>query len=310
MDTDSERTPENTSSSRRTLLQLILFSAGESRLRAGWRLLLQVVLLILLVFGLEFILGYYLIPRSAVLQDNSFFLSQLILLISVTFSVLFARTVFDGRSFRSLGLTGKRAGVELGLGFLIGGSVMGLIFLIAWSLGWLRIQGFAWEANSLGSTALETGLFLIVFLAVSWQEELLFRGYWLQNLEEGLNLIWAVGITSLFFAVAHWGNPLFSLRPLAGLLLGSLLLSAGYLVTRRLWMPVGIHLGWNFLGGVVLGFPVGGLQIPSLIKHSPVGPDWLMGGSFGPEGGLLLLPGLAVGFFMIWAYSVYADPGE
>ncbi|MDZ7843584.1 MAG: type II CAAX endopeptidase family protein [Anaerolineales bacterium] len=307
---DPSASPEETETQpRRTLPTAVLFSASENRLRAGWRLLVQAVLLVILLFGLQFILDYFLTPRVGFLEKGLFLTTQVLLLISVTVSVFFARVFLDQRSVGSLGLALDWQTLrEYLLGVGISGLVMGLIFLLEWSFGWLKFQSFAWEARSVDAVLLDGLVFLLIFLSVSWQEELLFRGYWLQNLEDGLNILWAVGISSLFFAFAHWGNPQFALVPLIGLFLSSLLLTYGYLATRRLWLPIGLHFGWNFFGGLVFGFPVGGLTVPAVINHSLSGPEWLTGGGFGPESGVILLPALALGFFLIWAYQIYSSP--
>ena len=290
----------------RNVLKVVFLSGGENRLRAGWRLLLQVVLLILLLFGLQFALDYYLLDSGRLSPNVSFFSSQALTLVAITLSVFFARVILDQRSLASLGLTlGKKTWLELGLGMLIAGLVMGVVFLVEWSLGWLKVEGAAWSARPLSAVAVDVLVYLAAFLGVGWGEELLFRGYWLQNLEEGLNLPWAVGLSSLLFAAAHWANPRFSMLPLAGLLLSSLLLVFGYLVTRRLWLPIGLHIGWNMFQGVIFGFPVGGMSIPPLIEQTVTGPALWTGGEFGPDGGLIILPALALGGFLIWAYQVY-----
>ena len=283
------------------------FSPGSSVLRSGWRLLIQLVLLIMLLYGLRYIVGYFLAPRVVWIGENQFFTTQLSMLIAVTFSVFFSRVVFDQRSISSLGLElSKNTWFELAFGLLVGGAVMGLIFLMEWSFGWLEFTGFAWESRPTGSLLVEGGIFLLVFGSVAWQEELLFRGYWLQNLREGLNLVWAVGITSVLFAVAHWGNPQFSLLPLVGLFLAGLLIAFSYVVSGRLWMPIGVHLGWNLIGGLVFGFPVSGLQVPSLVELEMTGPEIWTGGAFGPEAGLVLVPGLLLGVFLLWSYRAYS----
>jgi hypothetical protein len=304
-ETPAAEQPDHTD--RQPFYQLAFFSPGSRRLRSGWRLLIQLVLMIILLYGLRFAVGYFLVPRAAWLRDNQFFITQFSMLIAVTFSVFFSRVVLDQRSIGSLGLElSRKTWLQLAFGLAVGGAVMGLIFLMEWAFGWLEFSGFAWRTRPAGSLLLEGGIFLLIFGAVAWQEELLFRGYWLQNLEEGLNLVWAVVITSALFAAAHWGNPQFSVLPLVGLFLAGVLIAFSYLVSGGLWMPIGLHLGWNLFGGLVLGFPVGGLQVPSLVQHELTGPALWTGGSFGPEAGLVLVPALLLGGFLLWAYRAYS----
>jgi hypothetical protein len=61
-------------------------------------------------------------------------------------------------------------------------------------------------------------------------------------------------------------------------------LGVAYLVTRWLWLPIGMHFAWNLIEGTLLGFPVSGMSRPSLLSIAQGGPEFWTGGSFGPEG--------------------------
>ena len=132
---------------------------------------------------------------------------------------------------------------------------------------------------------------------------MLSRGYQLQNLEEGSNTFWAVVITSIAFGAAHLLNPNASWISMVGISLAGFYLAFGYLRTRQLWLPIGMHFGWNFFLGPVFGFPVSGLDFFHLIRVEVTGPDLATGGAFGPEAGLVVLPGLALGALLVWLYT-------
>jgi hypothetical protein len=70
-----------------------------------------------------------------------------------------------------------------------------------------------------------------------------------------------------------------------------------------LWLPIGLHLGWNFFEGNIFGFPVSGLDTFRLIRHSINGPTWLTGGPFGPEAGLIILPAMALGIWLMIIFT-------
>jgi hypothetical protein len=127
----------------------------------------------------------------------------------------------------------------------------------------------------------------------------------MQNLSEGLNLLWGALLSSVFFAFAHLRNPYFSGMAVLGLVLAGLFLAYSYLRTRQLWLPIGLHIGWNFFEGVVFGFPVSGLTdvMPMLVLQRAAGPEIITGGGFGPEAGLILLPALALGVIIIQWYT-------
>ncbi len=291
------------------MLRRIFLTPEQGRLRAGFRLLGQLILM-----GVFFLLiSGCLLLLLPITQINTFspwlLLSQVSSVLAVTASVYIARRWLDRKTFSSLGLRWNRAALQdMVVGFLIAGAVIGTIYLLEWGGGWLTFRGFAWQDDSLagGATGVTTGVLvmLLVFLTVSWQEELLHRGYWLQNVEEGLNLFSGVLISSIFFSLTHLANPNFSPAAVLGLVAGGIFLAYGYIRTRQLWLPLGLHTGWNFFESTVFGYPVSGMSgLPRLIHQDVSGPELLTGGKFGPEAGLLLLPGLLLGSLLVYLYT-------
>lgn len=295
----------DTSNRPRSILARIFISPAEPRLRAGWRLTLQSLLLfaLLLVFSLPFELFFIFRPLGNPYLQQLF--SGLAALIAISLSVYLARRWLDRRTFSSLGLrSGWQAGRDFAFGLLAAGVMLGLVFVLELAFGWLQIDGFVWQTAQPAQTWFGLLLMLLVFIAVGWQEELLSRGYWLQNLSAGLNLFWGVLISSLLFAVSHLANPDFSWLAVGGLLLAGVFLAYAYLRTGQLWLTIGLHVGWNFFEGPIFGFPVSGLTgFPVIISHNNSGSELITGGNFGPEAGLILLPGIAVGFLIVWWYT-------
>ncbi len=297
----------------RETIASIFINPDERRLRAGWRLLAHFFILAACLVAFGVVLSPLFLWME--LGGDSFLLiNALVGLGAITTSVIIARHFVDKRSFASLGLqVNMRGAVDLFFGFVITAAMMGLIFFIEWAAGWLTLEGFAWEFQNPGRVTGQALLMLAVYLFVGWQEELIGRGYWLQNLEEGLTrsgtsssgqgLDWAVFISSLFFSLAHYGNPGFAWAPLLGLLISGYFLAYAYIRTRSLWLPIGLHIGWNFFEGTVFGFQVSGTESYRLILQSVNGPTLWTGGAFGPEAGLVLLPGLALGTAAIWWYT-------
>jgi hypothetical protein len=101
----------------------------------------------------------------------------------------------------------------------------------------------------------------------------------------------------------HGNNPGTTWASTIGLVLAGLFLAYGYIATRQLWLPIGLHIGWNFFEGTVFGFPVSGLDIYRILRHQVTGPELWTGGAFGPEAGLIVLPALALGAALIYVYS-------
>lgn len=283
----------------RSLLAQIFLSPDEPRLRAGWRLLIQTLLLF--VFGLIFggiaaLLG---------LLDLDSIGGQILNFLIITSSVYVARRWLDKRSFESLGLQiDKHTLLDLLAGIGITFVQMGFIYVLMLALGWLTFEGFAWEFDPLNVVITNVITFFIMFIFVGWNEELLSRGYHLQTIASGLNLFWGVIISSAVFGLLHLGNPNATWISAAGIFFAGVYLAYGYIRTKQLWLSIGLHIGWNFFEGVVFGFPVSGLDIYALTRISVHGPELWTGGAFGPEAGLIVLPSLLLGGLLIYLYTM------
>jgi membrane protease YdiL (CAAX protease family) len=286
---------QDPTTSNRSLLARIFLSPEEPRLRAGWRLSLHLLLLILISIAF-LIIGLLITSLSHI--------DLIVLLVAVSLTTWIARRFFDRRSFRSLGFQITRHTLpDMAFGFALPAMIMGLIYLFEWSLGWLQFEGWAWETVPTGTVLTELSVALMSFIAVGYYEELFSRGYQLQNLVEGLNLHWAIFLSSVFFSLLHWGNPHANLISSLGLLLAGYFLAYAWVRTRQLWLAIGLHIGWNFFEGPIFGFPVSGLDTFHLIRQSTQGPALFTGGAFGPEAGLIQLPVLLLGALLIKLYT-------
>jgi len=140
-------------------------------------------------------------------------------------------------------------------------------------------------------------------------EELLFRGFPLARLADGVGPIVASVMLTVGFVAAHGANPSVSGVGLANIGLASLLLSAAFFARGGLATAVGLHLGWN--AGLVLGAdaPVSGLRfgLPAL-EFTPGPRPWWTGGTFGPEGGLAAT--LVLGAALGWGVRAGAAGGQ
>jgi membrane protease YdiL (CAAX protease family) len=286
----------------RNIIQKIFISPDEPRLRAGWRLLLQTLLLIFISIPLN--LAAYALKLYQITGNLGFLISQVIELILFASSIYIARRWLDKRSFESLGLKlNRQAWIDILTGIGITFIQMGFIYIAMLGLGWLTFTGFAWQFDSLNVVVTSVLAFFIIFIFVGWNEELLSRGYHLQTLASGINLFWGVVISSAVFGLLHLGNPNATWVSAAGIFFAGIYLAYGYTRTKQLWLSIGLHIGWNFFEGVVFGFPVSGLDIYPLTRIQVTGPELWTGGAFGPEAGLIVLPSLIVGGLLIYWYT-------
>ncbi len=283
---------------KRPFIQTVFISPDEPRLRAGWRIFFHLLIMALIGLLTELALQYIPVPIGGMLQ------AQIINFAVITGSVYIARRWLDKRTFVSLGFKRtKKTGYDLLAGILITFILMGFIYLFEFSMGWITFEGFAWNTEPVSRVTLNLVGTFILFLFVGWNEELLSRGYQLQNLADGLNLFWGVTISSAVFGILHLGNPNATWLSAVGIFFAGLFLAYGYLRTGQLWLSIGLHLGWNFFEGVIFGFPVSGLDIYRLARISVTGPELWTGGAFGPEAGFVVLPALLLGAGLVYGYS-------
>jgi membrane protease YdiL (CAAX protease family) len=276
--------PDITNKQHRSLLARIFVSADESRLRLLWRLVGQSALMFLSLALLGIPIGIFFALMPSTSLDVVLIPGLLVELLAITLSVFLARKYFDRRSFVSLGLRiDPQAGRDLLFGLLFAAVLMALVYLSQIVVGILTVA--------------------FTHIIVGWSEELLSRGYWLQNITDGLNVFWGVLISSSIFGLAHLGNPNWSWIAVINITINGFLLAFAYLRTRQLWLPIGLHIGWNFFEGAVFGFPVSGFDSFVLIHQTVQGPELFTGGAFGPEAGLINLPIIALGVALVYWYT-------
>lgn len=174
----------------------------------------------------------------------------------------------------------KGAGAAIGIGAMIGLVLFGSVILNLVFLDYYTVSG-------LGSPIAALGLFGML-VAASVTEEVMFRGILFRIFEEWTGTWIALGITSILFGLMHLVNPNASLwGALAIAVEAGGLLTAAYIATRRLWLPIGLHIGWNIAGGVIFSTEVSGNNTPQGLLDSTLhGNRLLTGGSFGPEASL------------------------
>lgn len=146
---------------------------------------------------------------------------------------------------------------------------------------------------------------LLVLLVGALAEELMFRGYPFQRLEEGIGAVGAIAVFSMLFGAVHLSNPGASVWGLINTVLIGILLAIAYLRTRALWLPWGIHFGWNAALGFLCGLPVSGLRMFNVVvRTSTTGPNWMTGGSYGIEASATGTIAVLIGLVIVWKLPV------
>jgi membrane protease YdiL (CAAX protease family) len=211
---------------------------------------------------------------------NAFIVSIAInFIISLVLVFAFCKLV-DRTSFASTGWRWKGFGRERFAGLVAGILLVTVIASVLWLM----------QLTQWFTTTADTANMLLVFTAmliVAVGEELVFRGYILNNLAKSMNREIALLLSSLLFAGFHLLNPNFNLIAFINIFVAGLLLGINYIFTRNLWFGVFLHFSWNFFQGPVLGFKVSGLELPALLEQNLKGGVLITGGRFGLEASLL-----------------------
>jgi membrane protease YdiL (CAAX protease family) len=187
-------------------------------------------------------------------------------------------------------LSGVEAPGELGIGLLVGLGMVTAIVGTLWLLGYYQITGVnAWTVAFVLLANDGAGAFV---------EEIILRGIIFRITEERLGTWMALGISVVLFSLLHLASP--GATVMSTLVVGleaGILLSAAYVLTRRLWLAIGIHFAWDFSQDAIFGVASG---VKGLVRTELKGPALLTGGIYGIEGSVLaLLACLAVGAYLL-----------
>ena len=211
------------------------------------------------------------------LEKSGYILPLLTSAIASFLTVSVFRKWVDRRPIHTLGFRFSHHGASAATGFFLGLLLLGtgtFILVASRNLQWEDIR---FDGSQLFIDA-------VLLLLVAFGEELVFRGYILNNLLKFTNKWIALAISSVLFAVFHINNPGIGGLPLLNLLLAGLLLGLNYIYTKNLWFGILLHFSWNFYMGCILGYKVSGLQFQSLFQQTLAGNSLLTGGGFGFEG--------------------------
>lgn len=244
-------------------------------LKYGW---LRALLYSLVIYGIMTGLEKYFLQAAGILAITYLF-----------------RKYLDNQSFFSLGFRWSGYSKDASLGFFSAIAILGIGTLILVLQGYLSFTGVGYQ-----NEILQTVIFLIV---VAFVEEILFRGYLLNNLMQSMNRWVALPITALLFTLAHSGNTGVNILPILNVFVAGIFLGLYYIYAKNLWFCILFHFGWNVLQGPVLGYEVSGFVLTSILKQDLEGPTELTGGAFGFEGSVICLALILI--FTLWFSLVF-----
>ncbi|MBL7253175.1 CPBP family intramembrane glutamic endopeptidase [Paractinoplanes lichenicola] len=202
-------------------------------------------------------------------------------------------------------LTEKREVIEASAGTaasgLLRGTLLGLA-LFAAVIGNIAANG-GYRVHGLSDEPL-AALGLIGFMAAAAvTEELMFRGVLFRHVEKVTGTWLALALSALVFGAVHLLNENASLwGALCVAFAGGGMLTSAYIATRSLWLPIGLHFGWNYAQAAIFSTEVSGNGLKrGLLDSELTGSTWLSGGDFGPEASLsTLMAGVVVTGVFLW----------
>jgi membrane protease YdiL (CAAX protease family) len=187
---------------------------------------------------------------------------------------------------------------ELVAGLAVGFALFTVMTGFVWLLGGIQFHAL----RPLGET--QWAYWLAIAIISGFTEETLMRGLLFRAVEKVSGSWAALAVSAVFFGAAHIFNPNASwLAAVAIAFEAGILLGAAYMLTRRLWLAVGMHAAWNFTQGWVFSVPVSGTggQPIGLVATTRVGPDWLTGGGFGLEASAVaMIVATVTGLLLLW----------
>jgi membrane protease YdiL (CAAX protease family) len=240
---------------------------------------------------------------APVLQSNeAVILTQAFFYLVLAGATLLEAARLPGGSLMASGLlTTRQTPQHLAVGATVAGALM---FVIAGS-------SLAAGATAHAVSSLVFSPVMVVGLIVSSMgEEVLFRGTIMQALQQRFGTYVSVVVTSALFASMHLGNP--HVEPLAivstfmiGLLFGMMAV-----LTSSLWMSMSFHVVWNLLSAGIFG-EVSGLppvwQFVDIDTSTVVVPQWIFGGNYGIESGVITIVLTLIMCFVVPKYCTL-DP--
>jgi membrane protease YdiL (CAAX protease family) len=270
---------------------------GPDGLRAGWRVLLYLVCVAVILTLLSLATRPFLHPRAhQPLTMWGFFVAETESLVAALIpGLIFAR--FEKRPFGDYGLPGRRAfGKQFWMGVLWGICAISVLLAVMRGLGVFYYGALALHGVRVLKFAAFWGVF---FLIVGFAEEFLLRGYTQFTLARGMGFWPAAALLSCAFGALHLGN--FGESWVGAL--GAAFIGLFFCLTLRrtgaLWFAVGMHASWDWGESFLYSVPDSGTVSPGhLLSSSFQGKAWLTGGSVGPEGSVLVFVLIALLWFL------------
>jgi len=276
----------------------------EAGLRAGWRLLIYIAIFFVFWTVSIFFLELFFRPTRGVFSPGFQFFGELASFLAA-FLAAWIMSQFEQRPTRVYGLPAHGAfGKPFWLGCLFGFlEIFALMGVIA-ALGGYSFGSLAEHGVAIAKWAL---FWFVFFVVVGLFEEFFFRGYSLYTLAEGIGFWPAAVLLSLCFGAVHLQNSGEGWVGVLGVVFVGLFWCFTLKRTGSLWFALGMHATFDFGETFLFSVPDSGMIFPGHLSNATLhGPNWLTGGTPGPEASLfdfLILAGFFFAFNRLYPRS-------
>lgn len=231
------------------------------------------------------------ISKSSFFAQNQNLIIQFVQLLAfgLISSIVFIWVLaIEGREIETLGFYKESWLAKYASGLLIGLLMMSTVVFILYIFGFITIETKSLQPVGIAAL-LNISIILIGWLIQGATEEIVTRGWLMNVLGARYNITVGLILSSVFFALIHSENPGINYVAMLNIVLVGILLGLIVINTGSLWVACGIHSAWNFAQGNIFGFQVSGndVGVGSIVDLNLVGNEFITGGQFGPEAGIV-----------------------
>lgn len=265
----------------------------------GWIRVIQIILPYMLVVGSFQLLAYFILGLDIEKRLPEKAIWQKLVIVFFTFMgtlliVWLFRNYIDKKTFKSLGFESIWKN-DFYLGLFIGFLIMSFSFFSLLFFNQIHFVAFNFDV-------LKIIYSVLIFVLVAITEELLIRGYVLNNLMISINKYLALAISAVIFSLMHAANDDYGWFPAIELFVSGIFLGLSYIYTKNLVFPTALHFSWNFFQGTIFGFNVSGNRSYSILNQVRVQDNIWNGGAFGFEGSIISIFAQIIAAVLIYFY--------
>ncbi|MEG0295344.1 MAG: CPBP family intramembrane glutamic endopeptidase [Clostridium sp.] len=285
-----------------------------SEFRSGWKIFLTVMLSVAIGIGIITLveilfIAYLFICGDLAIGDqidtisktmDSYAIYSVLLKISTNVAIIIAVAkmwkVNEKTSVSNLGLINvKEKYKDLIIGLVLGAVTISIVAMIITNVGGVQF------INKMDTPNIVLSIIsgLILFISIGIAQEVLTRGYYMSVLKQARNKYVVLFVPAILFAIMSLGSKGMGIIPFINLCLMGITFAYMFVKSKSLWMPIGFHIMWSYIQGYVFGFNVSGEKVVGLYEVSITQSNLINGGTFGPEGGLVV-----TGMLLLLIYGI------